>query len=133
MSALHSNEYEGLLDRLIRALEHLAWPAYRQRAYLADLGVAPLLDELALEFDDALKPVQGAYHEFGVRSTAQEALNSIDILLTELTEQPGPGKSAWNSDALDSDKRWSDVRRLANIAHLELRNGLGEPETTSRS
>lgn len=112
-----------LLVRLVHAVEHLAWPADRQRAYLVDLGVAPLLDELALEFDDALKPIQNSYAELDISDRAQSALNSIDLLLTELTEltqQTGDRNSVWISDALDNDRRWLDIRRLARTAHAEL-------------
>ena len=43
---------DKMVDELYQILERLASPPQAQIDYLRDLGVAPLADELALEFHD---------------------------------------------------------------------------------
>jgi hypothetical protein len=121
MSGSRDNQSRILLDRLTCAVEHLAWPADQQRVYLANLGVAPLLDELALEFDDAFKPIRAALYELGIDDSTRRDIGSIDLILTELTEESKIDDSVWNTAALDNDKRWLDIRQLAKTVQAELK------------
>ena len=116
MSGSRGKQSGTFLDRLMRAVEHLAWPADRQRAYLADLGVAPLLDELALEFDDAYKPIQADFRSLGIDDSTRQTIDSIDQILVELTQESNMEGWAWDWAALHNDKRWLDIRRLAHAA-----------------
>ena len=113
-----------LVRRLLKVLSHLSWPAGQQRAYLAELGVAPSLDELALEFDDALKPLLALYGDIGINEEAQRMLASIDALFAAMGRHPGDPDSVWEWQALDSDSRWAKIRRMAGSVSAQLQNGM---------
>ena len=108
-----TDERAVLVRRLLEAVSHLSWPAEQQRAYLAGLGVSPSLDELALEFDDALKPVAARYDEFGVDRASRTLLTSIDATREAWAAEDDP---AWEPAALDADPRWARIRGLAASA-----------------
>jgi hypothetical protein len=105
-----TGERTVLMRRLLETVSHLSWPAGQQRSYLSGLVVAPLLDELALEFDDALKPVAARYDEFGVDGPSRTLLASIDAALEAMS---AADESVWESAALDTDVRWAAIRGIA--------------------
>jgi hypothetical protein len=84
MTAWTDPQAAGLM-RLRAALEHLSWPATRQREYLTKLGVAPSIDELALEFDDALRPISSQFDDLCLPVEVRELLTEIDKLLSDLS------------------------------------------------
>ena len=90
----------------------MAAPAPEQAAYLRDLGVGDLLDELALEYGDYLMPVQA---ELNAEEHAREFLASCRTL-DELLEDAELG---WRVADLDSDG-WQRVREVAQSALTEL-------------
>ena len=91
-------------------LQRLAAPAREQVKYLRDLGTYPSLDELALEFDDALSPVR---HELD----ALTVLRELDELLHRMS---GPANAElWEPGALTGDE-WQRVRALAASALASL-------------
>src|SRR3712207_6165635 len=92
----------GRLASLRHATGHLAWPAERQRRYLDGLGVAPSCDELALEFDDALRPVIENPSEFALPPDLCAALRDLDQLLSAMTGGP-PRRATYGSG-----RPWTD-------------------------
>lgn len=104
-------------SRLTGALQRLAAPAHEQRRWLEEIGTAPLLDELALEFDDALKSPEGE----AVASRVPEKIRCLDEHLLSFS---GPSyERLWKVDALTAPE-WEEVRRLARNA-LRLLEGSG--------
>ena len=94
----------------------LASPPEAQAAWLRELGVAPLADELALEFNDLerLVPHLGA---LGVLTT--DATRALGVLSAALDQIPG-GDEAWRDGALADDVRWEGIRRAAGLALVSL-------------
>jgi hypothetical protein len=111
---------ETELRRLRAALEHLAWPAARQRDYLIGLGVAPLADELALEFDDAFRPVDTMPATLGLSAAAQESLLAVDHTLEAMSNSDS---HVWQVDSLAGSTKWAEIRRLAAMVLGELPSG----------
>ena len=99
--------------RLAETLARLAAPAAQQRAYIEQLGSAPCVDELALEFDDMyiVKPLMLSR---GALSTAETVpLDAVDALLKAMS---GRHQAVlWDLDALDKPE-WARVRELARSA-----------------
>ena len=92
---------------IVSAVRRLAMPADEQVRYLEDKGLAPSVDELALEFDDA---VAGASLSTGER----ERLSALDTYLSRMS---GPQHvSLWTTDALRTRSEWAEVRDLARRA-----------------
>ena len=79
---------------LVEAVERLAAPADEQLAYLQNLGTYPLLDELALEFDDAFGPSRSA-------SPASPWAGELKRLDAKLSAMSGPDNAPlWTPQAL---------------------------------
>jgi hypothetical protein len=95
---------------LLDAVKRLAAPADEQAAYLRRLGSYPALDELALEFDDALAPARCAS---GGSKAWQDGLRHIDAKLDSMSGEQNA--SLWDVDALDGSE-WAEVRDLARKA-----------------
>jgi hypothetical protein len=111
---------EAELRRLRTTLEHLAWPASRQRDYLIGLGVAPLADELALEFDDAFRVVEAMPAMLGLSAAARESLLTVDRALDAMSKSDS---GVWQVESLAGSTRWAEVRRLATVVLGELPSG----------
>jgi hypothetical protein len=94
----------------------LASPAEAQIAWLKELDVAPLADELALEFDELTQLIpqlesagvldRGAVDAIAELSSAVEAIPAL--------------REAWTEAALATDVRWANIRRLAGLALVSL-------------
>lgn len=112
MSVDSASERNVLLRRLADALEHLSWPAERQRSYLQELGTSPSLDELALEFDDALRTVAGVFTDPSIDAETQRMLSSIDVSLTVMSNRSDE-PDRWDVRSLDENPRWVEIRKLA--------------------
>lgn len=65
------SKLEHQARNLLAVTSRLAFPPEEQLACLRQLGVAPAVDELALEFDDMYKPVD-VLRRNGVISTSTE-------------------------------------------------------------
>lgn len=90
--------------RLCHAIQALAQPADVQRALFPDFVVVG--DELAIEFDEALK---GFRSDGPVLALAQtEAIRALDVYLEALS---GPAHLDFWDDP--SDRRWERARGLA--------------------
>ena len=109
-----------VMDDLQAAVTRLAAPAARQLDYLADLGVLPSVDELALEFDDRFVLVPELEAARLLTAEQVEALRRIDRLLVAMSQQP----DRWTATALAEHPDWAELRRLAAVS---LRT-LGAPE-----
>ena len=94
------------LAALAAALRRLASPATEQVEYLAGLGVADLVDELALEFDDAYRPRLQLLHD--VSPDAESICAEIDALISS-------DALGWTFADLDSAD-WAAVRSAAEAA-----------------
>ena len=98
------------LKRLAATIERLAEGPGDQRAYLSHLGTPGLADELALEFDDALRPVR---HQLDVLGVPASVVAKIDALDDALSAMSGAEREwLWRPRALDGPE-WRNVRQMA--------------------
>lgn len=94
------------LKALGEALARLAASPQTQLGYLRHLGTAESLDELALEFDDAFRPLRPILDRQPAWREALSRLDELDRLLSD-TDIP------WNSAELERSNSWVRVRQLA--------------------
>lgn len=90
------------LQNFVVALERLASSANDQRDYISSLGLVPMLDELALEYEDlypALAPVLHSLHKGAVISRECSEISAA-------LDSPTLG---WGFDDLASDE-WAAIR-----------------------
>ena len=119
-----TDELHTFIQLIHSALEHLAWPAGEQIAYLVDLGTAPQLDELALELDDAVQVLPQLVEREWL---TQEQAAMITAVNNKLFEMSGAENAAlWDAGALSTSREWTDVRSLAQNALRALRGDEGE-------
>jgi hypothetical protein len=105
-----------LLAQLRSAVGRIAEPAVDQIAYLTDLGVAPLADELALELDDVLGV---ALADQDLLETPQrEALTRLDDTLKRMSG--AENSELWTTTALEHADEWSELRDVARDALEQL-------------
>lgn len=102
------------LTSLAAVLGRLASPADVQAAYLARLGVAGSIDELALEFDDLFKPLEP---RLDGRPGWEAALASLRELDSSLSSE----QLSWSYEALRHSPGWEEVRRLAGASEQLVR------------
>jgi hypothetical protein len=124
-----TDELHTFIQLIQSALEHLAWPAGEQIAYLVDLGTAPQLDELALELDDAVQVLPQLVEREWL---TQEQAAMITAVNNKLGEMSGIENAAlWVASALSTSREWADVRSLAQSALRALRDGEGKLQDRS--
>jgi hypothetical protein len=93
------------------ALQLLAAAPEEQIEHLEHLGTLPLLDELALEFDDA-RPLVRSLIERGKLAPTMEALvGEIEARLCEMASD----RNLWSEAAL-TGTQWQELRSLADGA-----------------
>ena len=100
----------SVLSELRQAVEALSKPADEQLAYLSSLfnGTGVIVDELALEFDDALRCSLDS-----ITGPVRQQLMELD---GQLSKMSGPHNAMlWNEDALRNREEWNEVRRLAKL------------------
>ena len=117
-SAETFGEFRGLAN-LRAALTRLGAPADEQLNYLRGLGVEGSLDELALEFDDAYRPLADVVGLGLDRPDVAMLLRQLDSALASDTLR-------WAADDISSDE-WECIRRLARRAQTAM-NGRDRPE-----
>ena len=100
---------EGFVDLFRSSLEVLAATPTEQITYLADLGVPGGIDELALQFDDAMPMLPQLLTEGLVPEEAGAALTAVDAALTALNDGPD---ELWSEEGLAAPA-WQTVRTLA--------------------
>jgi len=110
---------DKVVDELDQILERLASPPQAQIDYLRHLGVAPLADELALEFHDLHLLVPQLAAQRVLTPHQSEAIDAVSRQLDAMSARQDT--SLWMEDALRRHPDWVEVRRLAAIAAKVLR------------
>ena len=106
---------------LVDTVKRLAAPAEEQVAYVRQLGSAPVVDELALEFDDEFVRLRDTDAGGSVPAPYLEALKELEVQLKRMS---GPENAElWVEDAL-ARPEWRTVRDLARRALAERPRGL---------
>lgn len=103
-------------EQLIKALSLLASDSTIQRQYLMDLGTFPIIDEIALEFDDAYKKFISQVDSI-LPNLLLKKLNKINSLLDSFSEMND--KSIWLEASLDNAS-WTEVREIATSILSEI-------------
>ncbi|WP_203909145.1 hypothetical protein [Rhizocola hellebori] len=103
------DENDGLSAELRRAIGMLSRGSEAQLAYLRELGVGDLADELALEFHDAFM-VAKEQRSGSISVDAMAALEDLDARLARLSED---SDDAWRSASLRTSVAWADLRKAA--------------------
>ncbi len=98
------------LAELRHSVELLASPAHVQITHLRRNGVH--LDELALAFDAAFRPVTSPDERIVMSPAALTALSALDDLLSALDPDP----ALWTDEALATTPEWAEVRAAARRA-----------------
>lgn len=104
---------------LERTLRNLAARASVQARYLEQLGTAPSAEELALEYDDVLRPLETARTDLWSEKVIQ-SLHAVDRALTEMSGERT--SHLWTIDALEHRPEWARIRELASAALEDLRS-----------
>ncbi len=107
---------EWILPNLKEAVSLLAADAATQLAHLEGIGGAPV-DELALEFDDAMHLLAELMDSGLVGPRAATALRVLESQILAMSELEDP--DLWHGEFLASRGEWQQVRVLAASA-LEL-------------
>jgi len=108
------------VDELYQIVKRLASPSQVQIDYLRHLGVAPLADELALEFHDLHLLVPQLVAQRVLTHHQSEALDAVSRQLDAMSACQDT--SLWMEDALSRHPDWVEVRRLAAIAAKVIRS-----------
>jgi hypothetical protein len=111
---------DKVVEELCQVLGRLAAPAQAQIDYLQHLGVAPLADELALEFHDLYLLVPQLAAQRVLTHQQSKAIDAVSRKLDDMSTCQDP--RLWAEDALRSHLDWVEVRRLASIAAKALRS-----------
>lgn len=104
-----------IIQAFVASLGRLAAPATEQIEYLTSLGVADLVDELALEFDDLYRPIARDLEKASPETAA--ACRALDHMLS--SDQLG-----WTFADLESAD-WEAIRATAAAAAARLRDSAG--------
>lgn len=105
---------QASLHALLSCLDRLAEPAAAQVDYLSKLGAVGLADELALEFEDLYRPLEGQLDRLTPDCAA--ACRVVDRALANK-------HLGWSFDDLGSPE-WERVREYASTASAALRRDL---------
>jgi hypothetical protein len=111
---------DKVVEELCQVLGRLASPSQAQIDYLQHLGVAPLADELALEFHDLYLLVPQLAGQRVLTHRQSKAVEAVSRKLDDMSACQEP--RLWVEDALWSHPDWVEVRRLAAIAAKALRS-----------
>ncbi len=104
------------LVAFVRSIAVLALPAEAQLAWAGQLldQEVPLVDELALEFDDGLRLVPTFIERDWISASALPGLTELDNQLNAMSGEQNA--SLWEPDAVTSSPDWHRVRALARAA-----------------
>ncbi|ROP27703.1 hypothetical protein EDD30_0394 [Couchioplanes caeruleus] len=97
----------------VRCVAVLALEGDAQIAWLGEKGL-PLVDELALEFDDGFRLVPTFIERGWLNATALPVLAEIDQHLSFMSGEHNAG--LWQVEALARRTEWNQVRMLARTA-----------------
>jgi hypothetical protein len=100
----------------VRSVAVLALDAGAQVAWAGQLveDRVPLVDELALEFDDGFRLVPTFIERGWINAAAMPALTELDEWLAAMSGQRNA--HLWNADAVTTRAEWDRVRTLARAA-----------------
>jgi hypothetical protein len=107
-------QLDKVIEELCQVLGRLAAPSQAQIDYLQHLGVAPLADELALEFHDLYLLVPQLVAQRRLTRQQSKAIDTVSRKLDDMSASQDT--SLWMEDALRSHPAWVEVRQLAAIA-----------------
>jgi hypothetical protein len=111
-----------MIQRLIDSLQALAAPADVQLARFPDFVVK--VDELALDFDDALLLVRDC-QQLQLTVHQRDALADVE---TALNDMGGLQRSElWTERALRTSPRWAEIRQRARAALVVLGLPVADP------
>ena len=111
---------DKVVEELRQVLVRLASPSQAQIDYLQHLGVAPLADELALEFHDLYLLVPQLAAQKVLTHQQSKAVDAVSRKLDDMSTCQDT--SLWMADALRGHPDWVEVRRLAAIAAKAIRS-----------
>jgi len=111
---------DKVVEELCQVLGRLASPAQAQIDHLQHLGIAPLADELALEFHDLYLLVPQLAAQRVLTHQQRKAVDAVSRKLDDMSTCQDA--SLWAEDALRGHLDWVEVRRLASIAAKALRS-----------
>lgn len=100
----------SLVADLRVVVERLAASPEIQVSYLDALGVLPLVDEMALEFDDLYRPALAHLVTGDVSAEVTSGLARIDDALSAMSSG---AETLWLAPALRDAAEWARVRGLA--------------------
>ncbi|CAN0151016.1 unnamed protein product [Discosporangium mesarthrocarpum] len=123
MSEAPTARREALESRLRAALQALALPAARQQLLYPKYAVA--CDELANDFSDFYRVARTSAFWDEAPSESTAALSRIDDLFDAASDQQE--ESFWTSEALATDPRWDEIRRLSESALRALSWPVSDP------
>jgi hypothetical protein len=100
-------------EQLKAVTANLAASAEQQDRHLSEQGFDQSHgnDELALEFDDAYRLFDAMLSDGELTRSQREALRPLDALLSLRSQDSDAG--FWKRDALWTNARWEEVRRVA--------------------
>jgi len=103
---------------LLDKLEVLANPPEKQIAYLCSIGLdGDDVDELALEFEDAMVATKSEFNSGNISTKQYEQLLGLNSLLDDLSNN----SELWNEESLRVSNEWETVRSLAKSCLLVLK------------
>lgn len=83
-----------------------------QLQYLEQLGVAGVVDELALEYDDVASAAKDMLQAGEIDRVQYEAIQSLSKYLDDMSG--AKNKNLWQPENLSVAPEWETVRRLAD-------------------
>ncbi len=95
-------------SEILEKIENLSLSSEKQIKYLKDLGTYPSLEELALEFDDAYRPLKGR---------VSEVIEKLNFLLDKLSDSEDV--NIWETSSLNSAP-WLEIRELSRNILLKI-------------
>ena len=99
---------------LYQCVERLSWSSEKQVEYLRNLGLLPLVDELALEFDDVVGLVPQYVNEGRLSNVQADSIYRLDDLLNTMSGKDNA--HLWTEEALVNNELWNTVREHAKHA-----------------
>ena len=111
------NKYASIINDLCETVGRLSASAEEQAAYVIQLGVAPLVDELALEFGDVVVRVPELVAAGVLNESQATVLQELHQTLHEFSGIEN--EELWLIESL-GDPIWAMVRALANKARVSL-------------
>ena len=98
-----------IINNLLKSISILSSDHETQEVYIEELGVAPSLDELALDFDNWFSAARS-------KPELEHCLPLLQELEESISALSGKGYEVWEVDAL-TGREWESIREKARQAH----------------